>query len=125
MASWGERKKAWSSRWQQLRREYLQGRLIDALVYECEAGKYRWECPVCGESGTAVTSEKLATTAGRGHAQRHISSEDFETLEDLKVLHMPADLLTAYQRRRREALVAEGAKTNPPQLPPPRDQDAR
>lgn len=102
--TYGQRKKAWASRWALMRREYLDGRLLDALVLPDGDG-VRWECPLCGEHGTTITSERLAVTAGRGHMNVHVSDEDREALEDLKVTTMPEDLLTPFQRRRRDALA--------------------
>ncbi|WP_130866921.1 hypothetical protein [Acidipropionibacterium timonense] len=88
MSTYGEQKKAWAKQWAKLRRDYLSGRLADAIVLPAEGG-YRWDCPFCGRHGSTVTSEALATTAGRGHMQQHVSDNDDEALEDLKVTRMP------------------------------------
>lgn len=99
MPSYGEQKKAWAH----LRREFLTGRLADAVVFPAEDG-HRWECPFCGESGSVVKTEARALAAGRGHMQTHVSDEDREALEDLKVTRMPENLLTPFQRNRRATL---------------------
>ncbi len=44
---------------------------------------------MCGEVGTVVSQSRLATTAGRNHMQTHISDDDREALEALKVTRMP------------------------------------
>ncbi|MDK7358979.1 hypothetical protein [Cutibacterium avidum] len=89
MSTYGDLKKAWA----RLRREYLDGKVLDAVVIPSGTG-VRWECPVCGAVGTDVTSSRLATTAGRNHAQTHISADDRAALDALKVTHMPEALLT-------------------------------
>ena len=81
--SYGELKKAWAREWAQLRREYLDGKVLDAVVLPSLNG-VRWECPICGAVGTDVTNTKLATTAGRNHMQTHISDDDYEALEPSK-----------------------------------------
>lgn len=107
MTTYAEQKKAWAREWALMRKEYLQGRVLDALVIDAPGMiGVRWECPICGDLGSTVTSEKLAQTAGRGHMQTHISREDSEALEDLKVTRMPEQLLTRYQRERRNQLLA-------------------
>ena len=83
MSTYGEQKKAWAREWARLRREYLDGKVLDAVVLPSGAG-VRWECPVCGAVGTDVTNSRLATTAGRNHMQTHISDDDREALEALK-----------------------------------------
>lgn len=100
---YGEQRKAWAREWSRLRREFLEGRLADAVVFPVEDG-HRWECPFCGESGSVVKTEARALTAGRGHMQTHVSDEDREALEDLKVTRMPENLLTPFQRNRRATL---------------------
>lgn len=102
--SYGELKKAWAREWAQLRREYLDGKVLDAVVLPSLNG-VRWECPICGAVGTDVTNTKLATTAGRNHMQTHISDDDYEALEALKVTRMPESLLTPYQRALRDQLT--------------------
>ena len=89
MSTYGDLKKAWA----RLRREYLDGKVLDAVVIPSGTG-VRWECPVCGAVGTDVTSSRLATTAGRNHAQTHISADDRAALDALKVTHKPEALLT-------------------------------
>lgn len=105
MSTYGEQKKAWAKKWAYMRQEFLEGKLLDALVFPTPDGeKFRWECPLCGNSGSNLGSEKLAHTAGRGHMQSHVTPEDYDILEDLKVLNMPESLLTPFQRRRRDEL---------------------
>lgn len=107
MSSYGEKKKAWARKWAGMRNEYLDGKLLDAVVLPAGDNTVRWECPLCGDHGSRVTSEKLAQTAGRGHMQTHVTAEDHEALENLKVLNMPEELLTPFQRRRRDALLED------------------
>lgn len=108
MSSYGEQKKAWASEWALMRKEFLEGRLLDVLVQPVPGSTgVWWECPVCGALGSEVTRESLAQTAGRGHMQTHVTSEDHEALEDLKVLRMPPSLLSPFQRQRREALESD------------------
>lgn len=100
-------RKEWAREWAHLRREFLAGHLLDAVVLPVpDTGGVRWECPVCGELGSTLTNEKQAATAGRNHMQVHVSDEDYEALEDLKVSRMPEHLLTPFQRRRRDGLGA-------------------
>ncbi|MDN6746573.1 MAG: hypothetical protein L0L93_06190 [Brevibacterium sp.] len=107
MSTYGEKKKAWASEWAKMRKEYLSGKLMDVLVLPIDGGpSVRWECPACGETGTPVASEKLALTAGRGHMNVHVTPEDIQELEDMKVLRMPPELLSPFQRRRRDELEA-------------------
>ncbi|WCC79412.1 hypothetical protein O6R08_07750 [Cutibacterium equinum] len=103
MSTYGEQKKAWTREWSRLRREYLNGKVLDAVVLPSGAG-VRWECPICGAVGTDVANTKLATTAGRNHAQTHISADDRAALEALKVTHMPEELLTPSQRTLRDQI---------------------
>ncbi|MGK2350783.1 hypothetical protein [Cutibacterium sp. V947] len=98
--------------WTRLRREYLDGKILDAVVLPSGAGT-RWECPVCGEVGTNVTSSRLATTAGRNHMQTHISADDHTTMEALKVTHIPEALLTPYQRTLRNQLQTRPDQDTP------------
>lgn len=108
MSTYGEQKKAWASEWAKIRKDYLSGKLLDVTVLPVGGGPaVRWECPICGETGSPVASEKLALTAGRGHTNVHVSPEDLQELEDMKVLRMPENLLSPYQRRRREELEAD------------------
>ena len=100
MSTYGDLKKAWA----RLRREYLDGKVLDAVVIPSGTG-VRWECPVCGAVGTDVTSSRLATTAGRNHAQTHISADDRAALDALKVTYMPEALLTPSQRALRAQLT--------------------
>ena len=109
MSTYGEQKKAWAREWARLRREYLDGKVLDAVVLPSGAG-VRWECPVCGAVGTDVTNSRLATTAGRNHMQTHISDDDREALEALKVTHMSEALLTPYQRNLRDQLKRQGSE---------------
>ncbi|MEA5651233.1 hypothetical protein [Cutibacterium granulosum] len=109
MSTYGEQKKTWAREWARLRREYLDGKVLDAVVLPSRAG-VRWECPVCGAVGTDVTNSRLATTAGRNHMQTHISDDDREALEALKVTHMPEALLTPYQRNLRDQLKRQGSE---------------
>ena len=102
-------RKEWPRTWARLRREYLDGKVLDAVVLPSGAG-VRWECPVCGAVGTEVTNSRLATTAGRNHMQTHISDDDREALEALKVTHMPEALLTPYQRNLRDQLKRQGSE---------------
>ncbi|SNV34589.1 Uncharacterised protein [Cutibacterium granulosum] len=60
---------------------------------------------MCGAVGTNVTSSRLATTAGRNHAQTHISADDRAALDALKVTYMPEALLTPSQRALRDQLT--------------------
>lgn len=107
MSTYGQKKKAWASEWAKLRKEYLSGKLMDVLVLPVSGGtSVRWECPACGETGTPVASEKLALTAGRGHMNIHVTPEDIQALEDMKVRRMPPELLSPFQRRRRDELEA-------------------
>lgn len=108
MSSYGEQKKAWAREWALMRKEFLEGRLLDVLVQPAPGGTgVWWECAVCGALGSEVVRESLAQTAGRGHMQTHVTSEDHEALEDLKVLRMPSNLLSPFQRQRREALKSD------------------
>lgn len=108
MSTYGEQKKAWASEWAKIRKDYLSGKLLDVTVLPVDEGPaVRWECPICGETGPPVVSEKLALTAGRGHTNVHVTPEDLQELEDMKVLGMPENLLSLYQRRRREELEAD------------------
>ncbi|KAG9060519.1 hypothetical protein L860_000108 [Cutibacterium granulosum DSM 20700] len=52
-----------------------------------------------------MTSSRLATTAGRNHAQTHISADDRAALDALKVTYMPEALLTPSQRALRDQLT--------------------
>ena len=106
MSTYGDLKKAWA----RLRREYLDGKVLDAVVIPSGTG-VRGECPVCGAVGTDVTSSRLATTAGRNHAQTHISADDRAALDALKVTHMPETLLTPYQRALRDQLQTRPDQT--------------
>ena len=45
---------------------------------------------------------------GNGHVQTHTSQEDLDALEDIKVLRMPEELLTRYQRDKRDELLESG-----------------
>ena len=99
---------AWAKQWAQLRKEFLSGRLLDVLVQPAPGGEgYWWECPVCGALGSEVKRESTALKAGRGHMQTHVTPEDLEALEDLKVTNMPEQLLTPFQRERRALLKNE------------------
>lgn len=69
MSTYGDLKKAWAREWTRLRREYLDGKVLDAVVLPSRTGVRGGECPVCGAVGTDVTSSRLATTAGRNHMQ--------------------------------------------------------
>ncbi|BDQ40020.1 hypothetical protein [Cutibacterium granulosum] len=104
MSTYGDLKKAWAREWTRLRREYLDGKVLDAVVIPSGTG-VRWECPVRGEVGADVTSSRLATTAGRNHAQTHISADDRAALDALKVTYMPEALLTPSQRALRDQLT--------------------
>lgn len=73
MSTYGDLKKAWAREWTRFRREYLDGKVLDAVVLPSRTG-VRGECPVCGAVGTDVTSSRLATTAGRNHAQTPTSA---------------------------------------------------
>lgn len=100
-----ESKQAWAKRWALMRKDFLDGKLLDVLVQPVPGGSgYWWECPVCGQLGSEVKSEKLAHTAGRGHMQTHVTAEDEDELERMKVLNMPVHLLTPYQRDKRAEL---------------------
>lgn len=55
-------------------------------------------------TGRPVTREVLAMVPGSGHVQTHISPGSHDALEAIKVLLMPDELPTAYQRRYRDAL---------------------
>ena len=108
VSTYGEQKKAWAREWAQLRAQYLDGRLPEVLASPVpgDPGLWWWECPACRTYGQPTMSEVQAASAGRGHAQTHVTDEDSEYLEDLKVTRMPPQLLTAHQRRRREQLEA-------------------
>ena len=111
MSSYGEQKKAWAREWAHRRADFLKGRLLDILVQPVPGSNgFWWECPVCGELGSEIASEGPARTAGRGHMQTHVTDDDYETLEDLKVTTMPENLLTPYQRRRRDAVLESRAE---------------
>lgn len=98
-------RRAWAKQWAQLRKEFLSGRLLDVLVQPAPGGEgCWWECPVCGALGSEVKRESTALKAGRGHMQTHVTDKDLEALEDLKVSNMPEQLLTAFQRERRDQL---------------------
>lgn len=106
-----ERYQAWQREWAAIRNEYLEGRLPEVAVVPVllKPGYVRWECSVCDELGSDVSEELEARSlmAARGHAQVHITPEDDEALEQLKVLRMPEDLLTPFQRRLRDELLAQ------------------
>lgn len=58
--------------------------------------------------GAALRSETRAESMGNGHVQTHASQEDLDALEDIKVLRMPEELLTRYQRDKRDELLGNG-----------------
>lgn len=58
----------------------------------------------CG-GGAALRSETRAESMGNGHVQPHASQEGLDALEDIKVLRMPEELLTRYQRDKRDELL--------------------
>lgn len=58
--------------------------------------------------GAALRSETRAELMGNGHVQTHASQEDLDALEDIKVLRMPEELLTRYQRDKRDELLENG-----------------
>lgn len=55
--------------------------------------------------GAALRSETRAESMGNGHVQTHASQEGLNALEDIKVLRMPEELLTRYQRDKRDELL--------------------
>ena len=75
-----------------------------STLWPCPPAGVRWECPVCGVVGTVVSQSRLATTAGRNHMQTHISDDDREALEALKVTRMPESLLTPSQHALRDQI---------------------
>lgn len=103
--------KAWQREWALIRREFLAGKLpvpVVAQVTSSKADGYRWECPECGAVGTALRSESRAESMGNGHVQTHAKQEHLDALEDIKVLRMPEELLTRYQRDKRDELLESG-----------------
>ena len=103
--------KAWQREWALIRREFLAGKLpvpVVAQVSSSESDGYRWECPECSAVGAALRSETRAESMGNGHVQTHASQEDLDALEDIKVLRMPEELLTRYQRDKRDELLENG-----------------
>lgn len=54
---------------------------------------------------SGMRSESCAESMGNGHVQTHASQEDLDALEDIKVLRMPEELLTRYQRDKRDELL--------------------
>lgn len=107
--------KQWQREWAQIQRDFLDGKLPVPMVTQVTsspADGYRWECPACDEIGTPVKSASRAEVAGNGHVQIHASQEDLEALEKMKVLRMPEELLTKYQRERRDELIADESSTD-------------
>lgn len=104
MSTYGDLKKAWAREWTRLRREYLDGKVLDAVVLRSRTG-VRGECPVCGAVGTDVTSSRLATTAGRNHMQNPHQRRRPRRPDALKVTYMPEALLTPSQRALRDQLT--------------------
>lgn len=101
-------KKAWDRKWDRMRSQYLEGRLPDYSVVpagDCASG-WRWECTACGATGSVVSTETWAATTGGKHVQVHLTDEDSEVLEELKVKTMPEELLSPFQRRRRANLLS-------------------
>ena len=104
----------WDRQWAHFRNEYIAGKFpppIVAQVTASPADGWRWECSECSDGGFG-RSEKEAESRGRGHTQTHISSDLREELEDLKVQMMPDNLLTFFQRSRREELQKGKALTH-------------
>lgn len=102
--------KQWQRDWMEIRREFLAGRLptpVVAQVSSSVSDGYRWECPECGAFGSPLKSASRAETMGEGHVQVHASEDDLAELEKLKVLNIPEQLLTGYQRACLEELLAE------------------
>ena len=104
MSTYGDLKKAWAREWTRLRREYLDGKVLDAVVLPSRTG-VRWECLVCGAVGTDVTSSRLATTAGRNHMQNPHQRRRPRRPGRPQVTYMPEALLTPSQRALRDQLT--------------------
>lgn len=107
--------KEWQREWAQIQCDFLNGTLPVprvAQVTSSPSDGYRWECPECGESGTAVKSVSRAEVAGSGHVRVYASQEDVEDLEKMKVFQMSEELLTGYQRARRDVFIASKGSTD-------------
>lgn len=117
MSSRSELRKQWSRTWMRMRSEFVASRVPSAVILDGSTpGTVRWECPVCAAVGSDVHHSGWAVRAGTCHMQVHLSPEDSSYLEDVKVLAMPVELLTPYQRRHRDRLAG------PPTPPPPQDR---
>lgn len=111
MVDYGADAKEWKKVWAKTRAEFLDGRILDAIILPAPNDDgVRWECPICGEHGKASRSEKQAAATGRKHMQTHITAADRLALEDLKVTKMPTQLLTPYQHHRRVLLEQKQEK---------------
>ncbi|HEY4558206.1 MAG TPA: hypothetical protein VIG82_08470 [Enteractinococcus sp.] len=99
-------KRAWSKKWMTIRAEYLEGKLPDFALHPAEEApdQYYWECLECETVGQATLSWARAELAATGHVSSHVSAEDREILEDMKVTMMPPELLTIHQRARKRAI---------------------
>lgn len=86
-----------------IRAEYLADKLPDFVLHPAEdsGDEWYWECLECEAQGEALLSWSRAEQAATGHVSLHVSEEDREVLEDMKVTMMPWELLTPYQRARK------------------------
>lgn len=93
----------WSRKWMQIRLEYLADKKPEYVVEPIENSmdQWLWECLGCGAQGEVGMSWSRAEQAAAGHVNSHVSEEDHEILEDMKVTMMPPELLTPYQRARK------------------------
>lgn len=101
--------KKWQREWAQIQRDFLDGKLPVPMITQVTSSPtdgYRWECPACDELGTPVKSSSRAEVAGHGHVRVHAAQEDLEELEKMKILRMPEELLTRYQRAQRDKITA-------------------
>lgn len=95
--------RAWSRKWMQIRSEYLADKLPDFALHPGgeSMDEWYWECLECEAQGEASMDWSRAELAATKHVSSHVSEQDREVLEDMKVTMMPSQLLTPYQRARK------------------------
>lgn len=59
-----------------------------------------------------MKSARRTEVSGSGHVRVYASQEDLEDLEKMKVFRMSEELLTGYQRARRDVLIASKGSTD-------------
>lgn len=98
--------RVWAKQWMKIRAEYLEGKLADFALHPAadDPDQYYWDCHECEAVGQATLSWAKAELAATGHVSSHVSEEDWEILEDMKVTMMPAELLTRHQRARKRVI---------------------